>query len=493
MAYKTGLAASDLALLAVLHDLLTGVSTPAYTAAGGGNPSPTITQPTASGHKTETWVITCTTGGGNGVAEFSVVGSVSGAQTAATAGSAYDDIVAFTIDANGGTFVAGDSWTFTTGDWEVAGAANVATETPVVGPSNVGNGTISTPTVTAGHLSEEFVITCTTPGGAGVAVFSVVSTLRGTMATATADSAYSSDGVAFTITAGATPFSAGDEFRFRNNAAAYLRGAGAADTAKPLVGIRTLHDRAADRYNWVFQGATSYNAALNFDQQAGAIPTAQGEPTILLWDGNANFAITATSDWFAVVAYAASEPAELAFGGYVQPYGPSGVWPAPLLIAGCHFDTTKIASVQESTHTNLGRDYEDDPGAKSATHLRMPGGAWARLRAWGQTTLDNTEPTLILWPSGVVATNLAVGPTPGGDRLIEPLELVYHDTVVGSDEATSQTGNKALVGTLPPLGFVSGYSLSTGDILDDGTNDWIAFANTYRSGVADFLALKLEA
>jgi len=60
----------------------------------------------------ETWTLTCTAGGATGT--FSVVGSVSGAQTDATVGTAYDNsIVAFTINDGAIDFIIGDSFTFT--------------------------------------------------------------------------------------------------------------------------------------------------------------------------------------------------------------------------------------------------------------------------------------------------------------------------------------------------------------------------------------------
>lgn len=63
----------------------------------------------------QTWTLTCTTGGGDGVAIFSVVGSVSGNIGNATSGTEFIDATAgirFTIKAGTTVWVIGDSFTF---------------------------------------------------------------------------------------------------------------------------------------------------------------------------------------------------------------------------------------------------------------------------------------------------------------------------------------------------------------------------------------------
>lgn len=63
----------------------------------------------------ETWTVVCTTAGGAGVGTFSVTGSVSGAQAAATAGTLYDNgIIRFLITGpTAYAAVLADQWVFT--------------------------------------------------------------------------------------------------------------------------------------------------------------------------------------------------------------------------------------------------------------------------------------------------------------------------------------------------------------------------------------------
>lgn len=74
----------------------------------------------------ETWTIACTTGGGDGVAIFSVTGSTSGAQANATAGTMYDNgIIRFLITGPlSYNCVVGDQWVFT----YATGAMTTSTE-----------------------------------------------------------------------------------------------------------------------------------------------------------------------------------------------------------------------------------------------------------------------------------------------------------------------------------------------------------------------------
>lgn len=63
----------------------------------------------------ETWTLTCTTGGGDGTAVFSVSGSVSGAQSSSTSGDPYSiDEVSFIILAGDTDWSVSDSFTFNT-------------------------------------------------------------------------------------------------------------------------------------------------------------------------------------------------------------------------------------------------------------------------------------------------------------------------------------------------------------------------------------------
>ena len=114
MAYFTGTASDHKDLLEEIRTHATTANSVSAPVAGGGNVGGgTVSQPTASdASPTETWTLTCTsTALDNGI--FSVVGSVSGTQSPATVGLAYDSpLVDFLISDGAPDFELGDSFTF---------------------------------------------------------------------------------------------------------------------------------------------------------------------------------------------------------------------------------------------------------------------------------------------------------------------------------------------------------------------------------------------
>jgi len=115
MAYTVGIASDYLNLFQRLRGYLTGKMSieneqPGETNVGDGylkNLLPALT-PVA-----ETWTLVCTTGGGDGVAIFSVTGSVTGASSAATCEVDYDNgVVKFKIGFGATNYAPGDQFTF---------------------------------------------------------------------------------------------------------------------------------------------------------------------------------------------------------------------------------------------------------------------------------------------------------------------------------------------------------------------------------------------
>jgi hypothetical protein len=95
-----------------------------------------------------------------------------------------------------------------------------ASEVPVAGTSNVGDGTCSAiATKPFKTVDEDWTLTCTTPGADGVAQFSVVGSVSGNVGTATSGTEFSTGngvgGVKFTLTSGLlVDWAAGDSFTF---------------------------------------------------------------------------------------------------------------------------------------------------------------------------------------------------------------------------------------------------------------------------------------
>lgn len=115
MAWKKGTATDFLDFIDKIESFCTKTLFAGTVSAGGGNTGDGIVYGASATDDSvaETWTLTCTTGGGNGVAIFSVSGSVSGAQANATCGEPYSIAeTSFTILGGAADFVATDSFTF---------------------------------------------------------------------------------------------------------------------------------------------------------------------------------------------------------------------------------------------------------------------------------------------------------------------------------------------------------------------------------------------
>src|SRR4051794_31606812 len=108
-----------------------------------------------------------------------------------------------------------------------------ALPSPVAGSANVGNGTAAVTAIGAGARVGSYAAVATSP-----TTFKVTAPDAADLGVATAGVAFTGGGITFTITAGATPFAAGDTFTFpvaRGNAKAWAPGA--SDGSQTVGGI----------------------------------------------------------------------------------------------------------------------------------------------------------------------------------------------------------------------------------------------------------------
>lgn len=100
--------------------------------------------------------------------------------------------------------------------------------TPKADPKNVGDGSMSNPTVSSSVLSQVFTVECQKAGGFGEAEFSVVGSVSGPIGTALSDEEFvdAENRVRFTITTGfTTPWAVGDKFTFEGPPLVKFNGA----------------------------------------------------------------------------------------------------------------------------------------------------------------------------------------------------------------------------------------------------------------------------
>jgi hypothetical protein len=190
--------ATDLLVQAGTVYSLESYGSPVVTAKAGGNTgNGTVSAVTPNTTVTQIGAYTVTL---LGATTFSVTAPDGSVLNQGTVGTPYINGIAFKLAAGGTPFAAGDTFTVTT---SLAGNPAVA-----AGGSNVGNGAITgVKAITADTaMLGDYLVTFT-----AATVFSVVAPDGRQLSAGATGTAYA-DEIGFTITAGATPFVAGDSF-----------------------------------------------------------------------------------------------------------------------------------------------------------------------------------------------------------------------------------------------------------------------------------------
>lgn len=110
-----------------------------------------------------------------------------------------------------------------------------------------------------------------------------------------------------------------------------VRGPGLAGADQIYVGIQTESPSNGGR-NWVLNGFTGYDAPSSFSGQPGGVPTSQ--PRLLLLDSGMPYWFFASGRRIVVVARA-STSYQIAYLGFILPYGPPAGLAYPMFVGGC--------------------------------------------------------------------------------------------------------------------------------------------------------------
>ncbi len=485
-----------------------------FAGTGDGTLSPAAVYP---GYQFEAWTLTCTATAANG-GTFSVVGSISGAQAAATVGTHYDNgKIKFTLNDGATDFALNDQFTLTSPIWDVPRWVPVA---PLAGQPYLASSQDSTST----PPDEAFNGIVTGDDGwrtfSGQAAPSWIQTRFDDVveitefrvrswstnpARAPRDFAlqYSDDGLAWTTyytVAGATGWGANEsrtytvspttdqrhawwrlnitanngdatyteinELELRESAAGpnlalsgtipelIVKGPGAAGQDQVFVGLQRYALSTSDWFNWRVRGFIGFVSENVFASQPGASP-ARGLP---LWDQAIPYWFVANGRRF-VVAAKVSTVYESLHGGLVLPYATPAQYPYPIMIGA-------TLSTDSSTRWS-------DTGARHSTYTYTPASLALRnvVGSWISPDLHPTAP-------GASATLYNYRPAPGDSYPLLPIEL--------EDSGPNRYGY------LDGVYFTPGYSAAVEDVVQVGGVDYLMVKNVFRNGVRDFWALRLE-
>ncbi len=364
--------------------------------------------------------------------------------------------------------------------------------------TGTGNGTMTGVTCYPTTVTETITVKCTSAATVGAEVWSVTGSVSGALANATTGVAYTSAKIGFTINAGATAWAVNDQFtiattqgamsaagsawaELATNATGYTTGAdsvtfetylkapGLSGTEAIYIDLRAYYNTAGNYYNWEMRGAQGYNAANAFTAQPGT----SGGTFLYLWNSSIPYWFIANGQRVIIIAKV-STSYELAYLGKFLAYGTPGQYPYPVAIGGSGYDMDRRFSDNTYAHTAF-----FDP---SNLQVCLPDNSWLTFQNWntGGGSMPSPYNIVTPWNYWGVGSRVSWQTTNlDGGYSVLPARI----------EQNSPSIN--LLGEFDGVGFVTGNSNSSESTINDGTNTWTVFQNTFRTAADSYCAVKM--
>ena len=529
--FKNGVAESHKDLLSIVRQTMSGfgdITLPlTYVGTGDGilykaaSPPPGVS---------ETWTMVCTTGGGHGVGIFSVTGSVSGAQAAATVGTFYDNgLFEFVIQDGAADFIVSDQFDVTvvqnaliplSQEWIVNRfLPGVETETgsTLDFPNSAINGSAANEASKQTSTSE--ILQINLDDATDFDSYYV----RGPLLLAEVDDApfdwtveYSDDQVNWTIADTQTsevfgPVERKDysltetrhlywrfvitdvnggvniaftEFQLHKAGTEshikglefegwLLQGQGLAGGDEIYVGAKISENIVSPYFNWLIYGFTAFDSGLSFSDQPGQSPTTR----YVTNDAPMEYWIFATGRYMHVTTKISTDYTDMHMG-LILPYGVPSEYPYPLAIMG------GSSLARHYTSTDVRHRMSLDPG-EACAWLRTPGGTWKEFENWhsSQASTNNIFP---YGPGGQGWSSFRRYFSDSPDGVYEMYPLIFLESESGFSDPP---GNA--FGEIEDCFYVSGSNNSAENTITVGGDTYLVFQNVFRTTFTDFYAIKI--
>ncbi len=232
----------------------------------------------------------------------------------------------------------------------------------------------------------------------------------------------------------------------------YLRGPGLADQDNIFVGLRAYANPGADRFNLACRPFLGYLAEATWATQPGAGP----ERGVTCWDQSMPYWFAANGRRF-LAGYRVSTVDQILHGGLITPYATPDQYPLPLMVAG----TMPAANQWRWSDTN-------------GDHRFFTHGGSAALRP-------------LRFVEGTYLTDLATYP----HSLSGPFRETYGDHYPLLPIVFSRSTGPATLGEIDGLFWIPGFAQASGNTFTIEGDDYIVFQNVFRTGINDYLAMRL--
>jgi hypothetical protein len=241
------------------------------------------------------------------------------------------------------------------------------------------------------------------------------------------------------------------------------------------VGLKVYANAGDNSYALILQGYTGFTSGQAFDNHPGAIGS--NPPALALWNSSIQYWFLVSGRRIIIVAKVGSTY-QMAYLGWIQPYGTPGQWPYPLLIGGSTYrgDTDNSAKPYLYSNTNaktcnFWHPLNED-GSQGTLALRTPSG-WAKLLNVSTAGHKNSG-TSPYYKSGM-----------GNHRRL--LDSQYlHRAVIVLDGGSQP----AKYGEFDGLRHVTGENLTAESTITEGGDTYVAFPNVARTALQHWVLVK---
>lgn len=277
----------------------------------------------------------------------------------------------------------------------------------------------------------------------------------------------------------------------------YLQGQGSDPSDQIQVGFQTYRNVGNAVFGFRMRGYTAYNSALTFTTMPGVSPQTQ----VALSNASMNC-------WFWVSARRIMALARvgttdiLLHVGFIRQFGTRSQYPYPLMLCGSVRDETF-----NTAQNNFGQSSLPDP-CELTCYLRWVDGTWQQMphysgvssqRGQQRTGVSPGTTTYAFWPQRNVTINNRDG---SNNSTIDNEEQLFEQfSSTNRQVSSSEIGaypllpiiahqQDQLIGTVDGLYMVPGLGLNSGDTINDGTDTYDVFKNTWRSETDDFFCIR---
>lgn len=233
----------------------------------------------------------------------------------------------------------------------------------------------------------------------------------------------------------------------------YLRGQGLAGDDNIYVGLRAYEVAAQDTFNIACRGFIGFLDGATWDTQPGAGP----ERGVTAWDQQIPYWIAADGRRF-IMGYRVSTVDQILHAGLLTPYATPLQYPLPLMVAGTMTGALEI----RWSSTDTDHRFFTHGGSGTLRPLRYVEGTWL-------TDLDTYPFSL----NGI-------------------FRETYGDYYPLLPVVFSRSTGPAVLGEVDGLYWISGFAQASGNTITIDGDDYIVFQNVFRTGINNYLAMRLS-